>query len=226
MHRIQEDNMSILIPDGEIHGQNVDELEGSLKQILEENVRYIAIDLAKVKYIYSRGIGAIIKTQKALKEKSGALYLFNLNQSLQRILMESNIMGYLNCCSSREEIDFELNNTNIGKDDDSLELGLSIEVISKQEKLLILKIAGTIDSEIDVRTLRKTCQEAIQNGYTEVHMDLSDLVYIDDMASMELINLSKQLSSYSGRLKLKATNEIVLDQLGTMGIKGEYIFEK
>ena len=85
MKIIEDGDLKILAMPGDVHGDVVDSLSLILEEILETDCRLLAIDMFNVSYIYSRGIGVLVRTQKAFKEKEGKLYLFNLRPSLQKI---------------------------------------------------------------------------------------------------------------------------------------------
>ncbi len=220
MQCINDGSLTVLVPQGDIQGENIKDLELSLNNLLQDKKHNIALDMEKVETIFSRGIGILMKTQKVLKEQNGGLYLYNINDTIQRVFMQSNLIGYLNCYGSKDEIDFELLSPEADEDVLSLELGLSIDIINLKPPTLHAKLGGTMDTEADIHTLRQISQDAIQNGCRELILDFTELVYLDDVAAMEIINLSKQLDDYRGKLVLQGANDIVTEQLQTMGIQG------
>jgi anti-anti-sigma factor len=222
MQRIDEDHMSILVPDGDIHEESVGELDKCLKDVVQDNVKQVALDMSKVGYIYSRGIGVLINQQKQLKAREGSLYMFNLNNSLQKSLIGANLTEYLNALSSREEVEFEISGFNEGRDEASLELGLTAEIVKQDAKQATIRFVGTVDSEKDLQLMRKTCDELDRAGISELEMDFSELIYLDDLAVLELVDIAGKFMRSGGKIVLKSPNEIIRDQMGIMGVKANF----
>lgn len=222
MKRIKDGQLTIVQLEGDIQGEKVTELDETLDGLLSESILRIALDMEKVGYIYSRGIGILLKYQKKLSASGGGIYLFNLRQTIRRIFMEANLLDYLNGYSTREEMEFELGNFESGTKEISLELGLHWDLKERKVPVALVEIGGTIDSEKDLNTLRMQISSIIKEGVHTLKADLADLIYLDDLAVLELIGYAKQFKSMGGRLILLSPNEIILDQFEIMGVSDQF----
>jgi len=84
MEQLEENDTSILILDGDIQGAQVEELDKALNSLKGKKVQRVAIDMTSVGYIYSRGIGILVRAQKELQANGSGLYLYNLKNSMQK----------------------------------------------------------------------------------------------------------------------------------------------
>jgi|GEM_PF-4923800 len=222
MKRSTEGTLTIIIPEGDIQGERVALLDETLEGLLAESINRIALDMEKVGYVYSQGIGILLKYQKKLTSNGGGLFLFNLRQTLRRILMEVNLLEYLNGYSTKEEMEFEMGAFEPSTREISLELGLHFEVKSHQGPRATIDLGGTIDSEKDLNQLRLQITALIKEGVSELQANLSELIYLDDLAVLELLGYAKQFKGLKGQLTLLYPNEIILDQFEIMGVSDHF----
>jgi len=84
-----KDSASIIEMDGHLNSESSPDFDEYIGKLLEKNVIYMLIDMKKLNYISSEGIGAVLMIQKRVSEKNGLAIFFNLNSeifSLFRIL--------------------------------------------------------------------------------------------------------------------------------------------
>lgn len=84
----QVGDVTILDMDGKITiGEGSVALRTAIRRLLEEGKKKILLNLAKVGYIDSSGIGELVSSYTAIgKEEGGQLKLLNLTQKLQDLL--------------------------------------------------------------------------------------------------------------------------------------------
>ena len=81
-----EENLAILKIDGEIIFDNSNSFkEESKKRISEKNCDHLIIDLSKVPYIDSSGIGFILSLFKFMRTQGGKLVIANANQKIKKV---------------------------------------------------------------------------------------------------------------------------------------------
>jgi len=73
---------TILAVEQDVVSTNADELKKKLQAALADSPSLLVLDLSKVEYVDSVGIGIIIATFNTLKKQNGALKLINLNSNL------------------------------------------------------------------------------------------------------------------------------------------------
>ena len=83
----QVGDVTILDMDGKITiGEGSVALRTAIRRLLEEGKKKILLNLAKVGYIDSSGIGELVSSYTAINKESGELKLLNLTQKLQDLL--------------------------------------------------------------------------------------------------------------------------------------------
>src|SRR5881394_1120192 len=83
----QAGDVTILDLDGKITiGEGSVALRTAIRRLLEEGKKKILLNLAKVGYIDSSGIGELVSSYTAINKEGGELKLLNLTQKLQDLL--------------------------------------------------------------------------------------------------------------------------------------------
>src|ERR671910_2632971 len=83
----QAGDVTILDMDGKITiGEGSVALRSAVRRLLEEGKKKILLNLAKVGYIDSSGIGELVSSYTAINKDGGELKLLNLTQKLQDLL--------------------------------------------------------------------------------------------------------------------------------------------
>ncbi|WP_457571449.1 STAS domain-containing protein [Desulfovulcanus sp.] len=76
------DEKAVLVVEQDIVSTYVDDLKEKLKSVLADNPSQLVLDLSKVEYVDSIGLGIIIATFNTLKKHDASLKLINLNSNL------------------------------------------------------------------------------------------------------------------------------------------------
>ena len=83
----QSGDVTILDMDGKITiGEGSVALRTAIRRLLEEGKKKILLNLARVSYIDSSGIGELVSSYTAINKDGGELKLLNLTQKLQDLL--------------------------------------------------------------------------------------------------------------------------------------------
>jgi anti-sigma B factor antagonist len=98
-------DVTILDMDGKITiGEGSVALRSAIRRLLEEGKKKILLNLAKVGYIDSSGIGELVSSYTAIgKEEGGQLKLLNLTQKLQDLLTITKLLTVFDVYDSEEE---------------------------------------------------------------------------------------------------------------------------
>ena len=81
-----EDGKAVLTPEGDIVASVAEALRARLKEVLQEDVTGLVIDLSRVELIDSVGIGLLIAVHNTLGKKGGRLALTHVNAELAALL--------------------------------------------------------------------------------------------------------------------------------------------
>ncbi len=80
------DGIMVIKPDGDIRVKNIVQLRKVFEQLERRKVTNIAIDLAKVNFIDSSGIGILLNYKKIQRDNSGYLCLFSYSDDVKELL--------------------------------------------------------------------------------------------------------------------------------------------
>src|SRR6267142_5437921 len=104
MKERQAGDVIILDMDGKITiGEGSVALRSAIRRLLEENKKKILLNLAKVGYIDSSGIGELVSSYTAINKEAGELKLLNLTQKIQDLLTITKLLTVFDVYESEEE---------------------------------------------------------------------------------------------------------------------------
>lgn len=100
----QVGEVTVLDMDGKITiGEGSVALRTAIRRLLEENKKKILLNLARVGYIDSSGIGELVSSYTAINNGGGQLKLLNLTQKLQDLLTITKLLTVFDVYESEEE---------------------------------------------------------------------------------------------------------------------------
>ncbi len=82
----QTDDVLVIHLEGRLIMSNSDEVKNAIKRALETNRQPVRIDLKKVEFLDSTGIGVLISIYKFLKERKLEMTVANPNEAVQRVM--------------------------------------------------------------------------------------------------------------------------------------------
>jgi anti-sigma B factor antagonist len=96
--------ITVLDMDGKITiGEGSVALRTAIRRLLEEGKKKILLNLAKVGYIDSSGIGELVSSYTAINKEGGQLKLLNLTQKLQDLLTITKLLTVFDVYESEED---------------------------------------------------------------------------------------------------------------------------
>ncbi|MBE7412423.1 MAG: STAS domain-containing protein [Leptospiraceae bacterium] len=101
---IRENNsVQIISIAGEVDLYNAKELKDCLDLMIKEEKFQVVIDLAKVPFIDSSGIGTLVTGMYRLKKYHGGLKVINITGSVAKVFKLTGMEQHLEVCKSEEE---------------------------------------------------------------------------------------------------------------------------
>ncbi|MDY6934054.1 MAG: STAS domain-containing protein [Spirochaetota bacterium] len=88
---------------GEIDLYNAPEIKDIINKLIQEQKYNVIIDLAKVSYIDSSGIGALISSLSNLKKYQGGLKIINVYASVRKVFELTKLTSFFEIYDSEEE---------------------------------------------------------------------------------------------------------------------------
>ncbi len=98
-----KDDVVILDIAGEIDLYNAPEIKDIINGLIEEQKFNVIINLEKVTYIDSSGIGALISSLSNLKKYQGGLKIINVYASVRKVFELTKLTSFFDIYDSEEE---------------------------------------------------------------------------------------------------------------------------
>lgn len=101
----QRSNNDVIILDieGEIDLYNAPEIKDIINQLIEDQKYNVIINLEKVTYIDSSGIGALISSLSNLKKYQGGLKIINVYASVRKVFELTKLTSFFEIFDSENE---------------------------------------------------------------------------------------------------------------------------
>jgi len=88
-----EGDVAILSLSGKMMGgPETAELQESVKSLISDNITKVIVDLAKVKWMNSSGLGSLMGALTSMRNADGDLKLANVTEKVQSLLMITQLM--------------------------------------------------------------------------------------------------------------------------------------
>jgi len=98
-------SVKILQPDGILDNVTTNQLYRDIRQVVEDGVDIILVDLQKITFMKSSGIEALASTLKAVKLSKSQLFFYSLNEQVKMILELTKMDQALKIFSNLEEFE-------------------------------------------------------------------------------------------------------------------------
>lgn len=99
----ERDGVVILDIQGEIDLYNAPEIKDSIQKLIDQQKYNIIINLEKVSYIDSSGIGALISSLSNLKKYQGGLKIINVFASVKKVFELTKLTSFFEIYDSEDE---------------------------------------------------------------------------------------------------------------------------
>lgn len=103
INKREKDQITILDIEGEIDLYNAPEIKDIINQLIEDQKYNVIINLEKVTYIDSSGIGALISSLSNLKKYQGGLKIIKVYASVRKVFELTKLTSFFEIFDSEEE---------------------------------------------------------------------------------------------------------------------------
>jgi len=105
-----EGNIIRLHFDGDLIGENNGpELVELANEMISKGVNQCLLDISKVRYINSSGIGVLITLLTKFRNKGGELYLINPSEHVTKLLIMTKLQAIFNIAEDEQEVLKQIN---------------------------------------------------------------------------------------------------------------------
>ena len=74
-------------------GEETHEITEKVKSLLNDEVKKVVLDLGKVKWMNSTGLGSLIESRRLITEQDGTLKISNVTEKIKSLLIISQILN-------------------------------------------------------------------------------------------------------------------------------------
>lgn len=103
INRREVESVTVLDISGEIDLYNAPEIKDIIAKLIEEQKYNVIINLEKVSYIDSSGIGALISSLSNLKKYQGSLKIINVYASVKKVFELTKLTSFFEIYDSEEQ---------------------------------------------------------------------------------------------------------------------------
>lgn len=103
INRRESADIVVLDISGEIDLYNAPELKDTINQLIEDQKYNVIINLEKVSYIDSSGIGALISSLSSLKKYQGGLKIINVYASVRKVFELTKLTSFFEIFDSESD---------------------------------------------------------------------------------------------------------------------------
>ena len=91
----EQNGVVVIVLSGKIMGgPEATEINDRINQLLDENKKHIVIDLEKVEWMNSSGLGILIGAINTVKANGGQLKLINASEKIQELLRITKLLDF------------------------------------------------------------------------------------------------------------------------------------
>ena len=103
INRRESADIVVLDISGEIDIYNAPEIKDTINQLIEDQKYNVIINLEKVSYIDSSGIGALISSLSSLKKYQGGLKIINVYASVRKVFELTKLTSFFEIFDSESD---------------------------------------------------------------------------------------------------------------------------
>lgn len=89
--------------------EDLDTFEDAIDKFIEENIVNIVINMDRLSFINSAGLGLFVRTHKKLTDAKGRVILYSPHSSVLEVLEISGLNSFMVVAKSKDELDKILN---------------------------------------------------------------------------------------------------------------------
>lgn len=100
---VREKGLKLVTIEGEIDVYTSIELRNEIKTVIDEGSKLLIMDLGKVTYMDSSGLGTLVSILQRLKKEEGSLKLIKVTTNIKKIFELTRLTRYFEMFDSEEE---------------------------------------------------------------------------------------------------------------------------
>jgi len=101
--RTVDDRIAVVSPAGEVDLHTAPEIKQRIGELSDQGYNQIVVDLSRIDYLDSTGLGVLVGALKRLREKDGELRLVHPTSRVMRVLEITRLVNVFQIFDSEEE---------------------------------------------------------------------------------------------------------------------------
>ena len=103
INKRERGSVSIIDIEGEIDLYNAPEIKNTIQSLIDEQKYSVIINLEKVSYIDSSGIGSLISSLSNLKKYQGSMKIINVLASVKKVFELTKLISFFEIYDTEDE---------------------------------------------------------------------------------------------------------------------------
>jgi anti-anti-sigma factor len=202
----------VMLPDS-IHMNNYREVEEQIVSKIMPESNQVVLDLAQTKYLYSSGIGLLVRLKKRVSEEKGSLSLVNVPRKIRDILETAQLNRVFDIYAT--DVEFEIScgdkweKENGGRNPDF------IFVCQEEDGMCRINISGQMTT---MKDLSKIPKDVYKDSIKYYIFDLTGLDIIDSHGLERLTGIIAQVNNKGGICVAYGANPSIGEMFELLGL--------
>lgn len=200
----------VVMPDA-ISRDDYRAIESEIQGLLTDEMNRLVLDLAETNYIFSSGLGLLIRLNKMAIQKNGAMYLVNVSSDLREIFSMVNLDKYFSIYET--DIEFQVFQEDAWEKNRFREPVKFLCFHQIEDCVCRVHLSGKLTADNDAAKLNESLFQDPVRFYI---FDLIGLDFIDTFGADLLFRIVKHIRSRGGECLAFGASEIVKELLHLM----------
>jgi anti-anti-sigma factor len=200
----------VVMPDA-ISRDDYRAIETEIQGLLTAEKNRLVLDLAETNYIFSSGLGLLIRLNKMAIQKKSAMHLVNVSFDLRNVFSMVNLDKYFSIYET--DIEFQVFQEDVWKETRFREPVRFLCFHQVENRVCRVHLSGKLTADNDASKLNESLYEETVRFYI---FDLIGLDIIDGVGADLLFRIIKHIRSHGGECIAFGANEIVRELLHVM----------
>lgn len=99
----EEGTAAIIVLEGEVDISVTDLVRGKFRKLVDERKKAILVDMTRVSYIDSSGLGLLVETMQEMEKYSGEIKLFGLTGDVRKVFELTRLNKFFDIFNTEKE---------------------------------------------------------------------------------------------------------------------------
>ncbi|MBD3315680.1 MAG: STAS domain-containing protein [Chitinivibrionales bacterium] len=202
----------VTLPDA-VRMDNYTAIEKAIISNLSGKDDRLVLDLSETVYLYSSGIGLMVRIHKEMSGANGVLYLVNVSRKIRDFLESMRLDKVFTIYAT--DVEFEISRDEIWREKNSGQKIGFVFVAQPENGVYRINISGQMDALHDLSPLDNFEPEEHVSHYV---IDLRDLDIMDTYGSQAFVDFLQKIRGWGGKCLTYGAGEMVRELMSLLSI--------